>query len=293
MKRDGNLLRISWLIEIAGISRNAYYTWARNTEVRSKREEKDRADFDLILEAYKYRNYKKGARSIYMRLLHGGTTMNIKKIRRLMRKYGLVCPIRKPNPYRAMLRAEHENKVVPNVLNRNFRTHGPRKVLLTDITYLYYGNSQRCYLSTVKDAYTNECLAHVLSRNLKEEFVLQTFRNVHEEHGDELSATTMVHSDQGAHYTAVRFSKLLADMNLIRSMSRRANCWDNAPQESFFGHMKDEIGDNIRRCKTLAQVEKVVNEWVDYYNNERYQWNLAKMAPAQYYQYCLTGDYPQ
>ncbi len=103
----------------------------------------------------------------------------------------------------------------------------------------------------------------------------------------------MVHSDQGAHYTAVRFSKLLADMNLIRSMSRRANCWDNAPQESFFGHMKDEICDNIRRCKTLAQVEKVVNEWVDYYNNERYQWNLAKMAPAQYYQYCLTGDYPQ
>lgn len=102
----------------------------------------------------------------------------------------------------------------------------------------------------------------------------------------------MVHSDQGTHYTSVKFSRMLEENDLIRSMSRRANCWDNAPQESFFGHMKDEIGDEIRECKTIEQVNSVVDVWVEYYNNERYQWDLAKLAPVQYYKYTITGDYP-
>jgi transposase InsO family protein len=73
-------------------------------------------------------------------------------------------------------------------------------------------------------------------------------------------------------------------------MSRRANCWDNAPQESFFGHMKDEI--DISGCTTYQEILAVISDWTDYYNNDRYQWDLARLSPREYYQYEMTGVYP-
>ena len=69
-------------------------------------------------------------------------------------------------------------------------------------------------------------------------------------------------------------------MNIEQSMSRRGNCWDNAPIESFFGHMKDEI--NLIDCKTFEDVVKAIDEYMDYYNNFRYQWNLNRMSPKAY-----------
>lgn len=72
-------------------------------------------------------------------------------------------------------------------------------------------------------------------------------------------------------------------------MSRKGNCWDNAPQESFFGHMKDEI--NISSCNTFSEVKTVIDDYMDYYNTERYQWDLAKLSPDEYYQYSITGNY--
>ena len=75
-------------------------------------------------------------------------------------------------------------------------------------------------------------------------------------------------------------------------MSRKANCWDNAPQESFFGHMKDEIGNKIRRCRTFNEIKLVLADYMDYYNNERGQWSLAKLTPKEYYEYRKTGIYP-
>ena len=102
--------------------------------------EQDCRDFELILQAYNHRGYKKGARSIYMRLLHLNppVVMNIKKIRRIMEKYRLYCPIRKVNPYRKMMQAMHTSHVSPNLVNREFTTSGPRTVLLTDISYIPY-----------------------------------------------------------------------------------------------------------------------------------------------------------
>ena len=73
-------------------------------------------------------------------------------------------------------------------------------------------------------------------------------------------------------------------------MSRKANCWDNAPQESFFGHMKDEI--DISMCKEFDAVKLKIVEYIDYYNNERYQWDLAYLTPVEYYHYTMTGQYP-
>ena len=81
-----------------------------------------------------------------------GIIYNLKRIRRIMKKYQIVCPIRKANPYRRMMKATHEHRTLPNLLNRNFKQGIPGKVLITDITYLIYGKGNRAYLSTIKDA---------------------------------------------------------------------------------------------------------------------------------------------
>ena len=111
-----------------------------------------------------------------------------------------------------------------------------------------------------------------------------------EKHSLELNTDVLIHSDQGCQYTSSKFVTLLSDCNLRQSMSRRGNCWDNAPQESLFGHMKDEV--RINATDGHNQVERKVLEWIDYYNNERYQWSLAKLSPTEYYRYVTTGEYP-
>ena len=279
------------LCEIAQVSRSGYYNWVNSENIRIGKEEKDKKDFEVILQAYQYRGYNKGARGIYMRLIHldPPVIMNIKKIRRLMKKYNLFCPIRQANPYRRMAKALKTNNVADNILNREFKEHGPRMVLLTDITYIPYNNT-RCYLSVILDAFTKEVLSYVLSTSLEVDFVLETVNILIEKHGISLSAETLIHSDQGCHYTSYSFIQILKDKQLRQSMSRKGNCWDNSPQESFFGHMKDEI--DLSKCKTFNDVKVIIDDWIEYYNNERYQWNLAKLAPIEYCKYVKTGEYP-
>ena len=290
--RDNNLLKISKMCEIAGVSRSGYYNWCASEASRKVRDDADRKDFELILEAYRYRGCAKGARGIHMRLLHHpGIIMNVKKIRRLMHKYGLVCPIRRANPYRRMAKALATNNVAANVINRDFK-RGARKILLTDITFLFFGKDGKCYLSTILDAFTHEVLAYCVSLSLKLDFVLDTVDLLIAEHGCTLDNETIVHSDQGCHYTSYAFIQKLKDADFIQSMSRRGNWWDNSPQESFFGHMKDEIADLIEACETYEDVVAQVEDWMDYYNSDRGQWDLLKLAPREYYEYLQTQLYP-
>ena len=198
--------------------------------------------------------------------------MNVKKIRRLMKKFHLLCPIRKANPYRQLAKALKTNTVADNLLQRQFEDYGPRMVLLTDITYLPY-NGIFAYLSTILDAYTKQILAYVLSDSLEVDFVVETVNNLIRDHGVSLHAETIVHSDQGCHYTS-------------------GNCWDNAPQESFFGRMKDHVKKKIAAAMSFEEVKAIVDDYMDYYNNEHYQWELAKLSPNEFYQFVTTGVYP-
>ena len=290
-ERDGNMINVSWMCQIAGVTRSGYYAWLDAAPARQSREEADQKDFESILEAYRFRGRPKGARGIHMRLLHTGTRMNLKKIRRLMAKYGLKCPIRKENPYRRMAEKLRTSNVAPNRVQRNFLGYGPRKVLLTDITYLFY-NGGKCYLSTILDAMTREILAYRLSPSLEVSFVLETVDALVRDYGSQLDNTTIVHSDQGCHYTSYAFIQKLKDNEFLQSMSRKGNCWDNAPQESFFGHMKDEIRDAVSCCCSFESVQKIIDDQMDYYNNDRYQWDLLKLSPREYYSYLTTGVYP-
>lgn len=271
---------VSRLCKLAGISRSGYYNYWSNESTRADREEADCRDFELIQNAYDFDGISKGSRGIHMTLRDEfSITFNRKKVQRLMRKFGLVCHIRKANPYRRMMKATKEHRVVPNKLKRQFKNGKPYEILLTDITYIPF-RGKYVYLSAVKDSVTNEILTYHLSDSLKIDIVLETLSKLKESCQNNFHSNAYVHSDQGVHYTSPKFQTTLKEMGLDQSMSRRGNCWDNAPMESFFGHIKDHLDFGL--YQTIEDIEIAIEQFVDHYNNRRSQWNLKKLTPVKY-----------
>jgi len=278
---------VTYFCALLNVSRSGYYNYLKTSETRAAKEMKDRETHDLILQAFNRHGYKKGSRSIKMTLKHDfGIVMNRKKIQRIMRKYGIVCPHRKANPYKQMAKATKEHRVVPNKLERQFKQGVPGKVLLTDISYIPY-NGTMAYLSTIKDGSTNEILAYHVSDRITLDLATKTVEKLFRNKRVKLHPEAFIHSDQGVHYTSPKFQNLLKHYKLGQSMSRRGNCWDNAPQESFFGHLKDEV--DFSMVKTLDELRAKITHYMVYYNNYRYQWNLKKMAPVQYRNHLLIA----
>ena len=136
-------------------------------------------------------------------------------------------------------------------------------MLLTDISYLFFKNGQKAYLSTILDASTNEVLSYNISKSLKIDIVTTTIDKLIKNNKEILREDSFIHSDQGAHYTSPIFQKIVKKNGLGQSMSRRGNCWDNAPQESFFGHLKDEV--NIKSCETFDELALEIDNYIEYY----------------------------
>lgn len=250
------------MCQIAHVSRSGYYAYVKRLKYPSSKELQDHFDFQMIKAAYEYKSWKKGAKQI---------SMNLKKIRRLMKKYNLVCPLRKRNPIKAMIKAQQSHRIYKNIINRDFLQGKSKKVLLTDITYLTYANGKRAYLSVIKDASTRMILSWQLSLTLDLSYK------------GELDLNVIIHSDQGVHYTSIAYQELLKGNGITQSMSRRGNCWDNAPQESFFAILKTES--ELHKCTSYEKLVNTIIEYIKYYNYDRPQWSLNRMTPYEYDRY--------
>lgn len=269
--------------KIALVSKSGYYKWLSQKDQKSK----DYDDHALVKEIFEKGNKKLGWRPIQMRLNNDyGLIMNHKKIRRIMLKYKLICQIRRKNPYKQIMKKTREHQTLGNILDRHFKQSVPRKALCTDITYVYYGSlGRKAFLSVVKDISSGEAVAWQASQNLELEFVLKTINQLEML---KLSSDCLLHSDQGFHYTNPVYQQKVKQLNIIQSMSRKGDCIDNAPMESFFGHFKDEV--DLKNCNTFQEVSIKVNEYMQYYNHQRYQWGLKKMTPAQYRDHLLAEN---
>lgn len=277
---------ITFLCEISNVSRSGYYNYINSEKNRRDKESKDLESYYWIKKAFEFKKRSKGARQIKMVLENEfNVVYNLKKIRRIMRKFNLVCKIRKSNPYKKIAKATKEHSSVENTLKRNFKQDIPRKVLLTDISYLSYGSSNRAYLSVIKDGSTNEILSYEVSSSISLDIATNTIKKLCRKHFS-LHKDCFIHSDQGFHYTSPTFQSLLKSKQIGQSMSRKGNCWDNAPIESFFGHLKDEV--DFKICKNLSEVKEEIGKYMNYYNNHRYQWNLKKMTPVKYRNHLLS-----
>lgn len=276
-------LKTETLCLIAEVSKSGYYKWLKHSD----EPEKDYDDYLLIKEIFDRGKAKCGFRTIKMKLSEKGLVMNKKKIIRIMKKYNLIVKIRRRNPYKMIMKKSLEHRTFENKLNRMFLQTVPLKVFSTDITYLPY-NYRFAYLSVVKDLASGEVVAWNMERHLEMTLVLNTVENMKNNPvlTESLLSRAMIHSDQGFHYTNPLYIQEIKKINMTQSMSRKGNCIDNAPIESFFGHLKDEV--DYKSCKTFEELHSLIEDYMKYYNNERQQWNLKKMTPVQYRNHLLT-----
>lgn len=243
----------------------------------SDQPEKDYADYLRMKEVFDNGKSKYGWRNIKMRL----TDMNHKKIQRIMRKYGLTTKVRRKSPYKAIMKKTMEHRVFDNKLRREFNQIVPFKVFCTDITYIRFHN-RFAYLSVIKDIASGEVMAWNLSLFLEITLVTETVKNMKLDSYENI----LIHSDQGFHYTNPVYIEIVKELNMIQSMSGKGSCIDNAPIESFFGHLKDEV--DYQTCKTFEELCLVIEEYMRYYNQERKQWERKKMTPVEYRNHLLA-----
>ena len=262
----------------ANLQRSAYYYWKKNI---NHREENDFEDLQRVKKIFEMRKSKAGVRTVTMELPRiFGIVINHKKVARIKKEYGLTTMIRKKSRNRIFADSLKEHSTKKNILSRRFKPQKADKVYSTDITELKYGEGRKAYLSAMKDLCTREVVAYTVSS----EPTLNLSIDVAKEALRKLPAQKLrgliIHSDQGSHYTSSRYQRILKDSKVVQSMSRRGNCLDNAPIESFFGHLKDEI--DLTNCKTMAQLRIKMNNYINYYNNRRPQWTLNKKSPVEY-----------
>ena len=272
-----------------GFAKSTYYELLHNEDYgksAEKRQLREDEDILLVRQVSEYKGYAKGYRQISMMMeTVTGRVMSEHRVLYLMRKYGMRTNIRRPSKNRKAMKELMRRNGKENLLMRRFKLHRPNEVRLTDVTYLDYGEGLRAYGSASIDPVTNRLVCFVVSEDNDLQLALDTLAAM-----DAYPAVNggIIHSDQGILYFTDDFQAAVADRNLVQSMSRRGNCWDNAPQESFFGHFKDESG--YRGCKTLDELREKVQDYSVYYNEERRIHSRGKMTPVEYEAYLCAMD---
>lgn len=225
-------------------------------------------------------NYKAGIRQLKMIIERKeGLIFNKKKIARIKKKFGLETQIRRKNKYKTFKHKNEEHKISPNILNRNFHQRSANKVYSIDITQVKYA-SKKAYIAAIKDLCTKEIVAKEVSSRIDTNLTNKALKKALLKLPAETRVQLMIHSDQGFHFTHHSYRNLLANYGVTQSMSRRGNCLDNSPIETFFGILKDHL--NLRNCKSIKDVKNEVTKQVNYYNYERPQIGLKKMPPSLY-----------
>lgn len=299
-KRQENGYTATQCFKMFDVSDSGYYAWkARQLDRDGKQAERRRKRNDIkekMRQIVVARNgVIPGKRTFRAELFRRyGLTVNVKRIAALMKEMHLVAQRPRKDAYKHRASHNHVCAAPANEVDQDFFI-GPRRVILTDITYLYYGPYRDTfYLCVFRDAYTRENLGWDISQHMAVDLVKNAYYRMLEEHGDELNrnASVYIHSDQGSQYLSTTFKELLEDDGFIQSVSARGNSQDNAPMESFFGRLKTAILDMVARCRTLDDAKTLVSGYIRAYNTEHYQYDLAALTPEEFYQYATTGIYP-
>ena len=285
-KEENGAYSMRGILKQMALSKSTYYGILKNDlygESYLRKEQQDIEDGKIIREVIDYKGYPKGSRQVFMQMKRiTGQQMSHKKIVRIMQKNHWQSTVRKANNSLRAARKRLRTHLKPNLLKRRFRLHRPREVFLTDVTYMKYGHNQLAYGSASLDSVTGRVYTIQISECNDLPLVLNT---LHALPMNEVRKTVqpMLHSDQGALYLTDEFQELVKELGMQQSMSKRGNCWDNACQESFFGHMKDECP--YKTAKNVEELKRIVEEYRVYFNEERGQWNRNRMTPMEFEAY--------
>jgi putative transposase len=202
-------------------------------------------------------------------------SLNHKRIYRLMKVAGLRSVIRVKKKHYKRSNPQH---VAENVLNREFTADKPNEKWVTDVTEFKYGSSKKAYLSAIRDLYDGSIVSYVLGNSNNNKLVFDTLNRATNLLNDEYP---LIHSDRGFQYTSHGFKRIIDKAEMTQSMSRVGRCIDNGPMESFWGTLKSEKY-YLHKYETFEELSQAINEYIHFYNHERYQKRLNGLSPMEY-----------
>ena len=270
-------LRLSYcvllLCRVLEVTTSGYYAWVKRPLTIWQQEEM-RLELEIIA-AHKRTRQTYGPERLQQDLADNGVFVSVYRIKRIRRKLGLRC--RQKRRFKTTTDSRHSLPVAENLLNQNFEASAPNQIWLSDITYIATIEGW-LYLAGHKDLFTGEVVGYAMSERMTKNLVIQSLSRAVS--AKRPAAGLIHHSDRGSQYCAQEYSSLLDGYGMCASMSRKGNCYDNAPMESFWGVLKNE---QVHHCHYETREEAIQNitEYIEvFYNRQRKQAKLGFLSPA-------------
>jgi putative transposase len=260
---------------ILKVSKSGYYQWL-NRKPSKRVQEEGRLEIE-IKAAHKRTRETCGSERLQHELKEQGMEVGICRIRRIRKKLGIRCKQRKK--FKATTDSKHTFPVAENLLNQEFKATVPNEIWLSDITYIPTEEGW-LYLAGHKDLFTGEVVGYAMGNRITKNLVSQSlFRAM----AAKRSGSGLIHhSDRGRQYCAYEYQRLMDQFKMRASMSRKGDCYDNAPMESFWGTLKSELVHHSR-YKTREEAIREITEYIEvFYNRQRRQARLGYLSPANY-----------
>ena len=266
---------IAVMCGILGVSKSGYYKWL-NRKPSKWAQEEGRLEVE-IRAAHKRTRETYGPERLQHELKDQGVRVGICRIRRIRKKLGIRCKQRRK--FKATTDSKHALPVAENLLNQQFEATRPNEVWLSDITYIPTEEGW-LYLAGHKDLFTGEIVGYAMGNRITKNLVSQSlFKAVAAKRP---GSGVIHHSDRGSQYCAHEYRRLVDQFKMRASMSRRGDCYDNAPMESFWGTLKNELIHHSR-YRTREQAIREITEHIEiFYNRQRRQARLGYLSPAVY-----------
>lgn len=274
------------MCRLLGVSESGYHAWLKRPQ--SPRDQED-ARLEIEIKAAHQRTRETyGSQRLQADLAERGIKVGVHRIRRLRKKLGLRC--KQKRRFKATTDSRHTLPISPNILDRQFTVSAPNKAWVTDITYVSTDEGW-LYLAGIKDLFNGELVGYSQGERMTQSLVMRAlFRAV----AAKRPAVGLIHhSDRGSQYCAKDYQKLLKQFGMQSSMSRKGNCWDNAPMESCWGSLKNELVHH-RKFATREQAKREITEYIEvFYNRIRKQARLGYLSPVafnqQYYEKLIAA----
>ena len=265
------------MLKLSGLARSTYYYYLKQPHT-----DKYECEKQEIQEIYNTNKGRYGYRRITIAMRNKGYVINHKTVQELMKQLGLQGKQRKNDKYHSY--KGDVGRVADNLLKRDFYAEKPFEKITTDVTQFNVCD-EKVYLSPVLDLYNNEVVSYSISKSPNLEQIREMLDGLFKKLPAD--ATPIFHSDQGWQYQHAEYQRLLAEHNIIQSMSRKGNCMDNGTMENFFGRLKVEMFYGEKFESVNAFIDELKN-YIDYYNNERISLKLKGMSPVQYQTHSLA-----
>jgi len=266
---------VALLCRVLEVTTSGYYAWFKRPLTIRQREEM-RLELE-IRAAHKRTRQTYGPERLQRDLADNGVVVGVHRIKRIRRKLGLRC--RQKRKFKVTTDSRHSLPVAENLLDQKFEASAPNEIWLTDITYIPTGEGW-LYLAGHKDLFTGEVVGYAMSERMTKNLVSQSLLRAIT--AKRPTAGLIHHSDRGSQYCAREYTLLLDRFGMKASMSRKGNCYDNAPMESFWGVLKNE---QIHHCRYETRQEAImdITEYIEiFYNRQRKQAKLGFLSPAAF-----------